>query len=349
MTRSQVDFDDREPEGALEQAGFYLMILDERVMTPAERAAFEEWLNESELHRHAFKKVASVWGRMDVLKGLAELFPFELMHTPTELEKPRYTYLKPAIAACFAAIVGFGAFLYSSSNGGFLVPEESAFSAQIVTAVGEIEKIDAADGSIITVNTDSSLSVSMDDKAREVRLEKGEAYFEVEHDPERSFDVLVNDTIVRAIGTAFSVQKDGDEIQVIVTEGVVEILDKVSGNKSLSRVTERELLHPGQLIELNSNEEIEVKDLAIEELGRQHTWREGMLVFDGESLVEVVAEFSRYNNIQMDIIDDSIRDIRVGGYFNSSDVAGMLNALEGNFGVKVTYLDVNRVQLAALE
>jgi transmembrane sensor len=219
-----------------------------------------------------------------------------------------------------------------------------------MTSVGEVESVRADDGSIITINTNSSLRVLMSDSARTVHLEKGEAYFDVEHDPDRYFDVLVNDTVVRAIGTAFSVQKNGDAIQVIVTEGVVEILsaDGQSNSRRIYADQKRDLLHPGQKVDIGKTS-VQVKQLEKNDLSRQHTWRDGMLVFDGETLEEVISEFGRYNNIQMHFEDDEIRNIRVGGYFNSNDVAGMLNALQGNFGVKVTYLSANTVQLASLE
>ena len=73
-----------------------------------------------------------------------------------------------------------------------------------------------------------------------------------------------------------------------------------------------------------------------------------MLAFDGQSLQEVIDEFSRYTTTNIEIINDDIRDIRVGGYFRSDDLDGMLVAFESNFGIRVTEVNSSLVHLGAL-
>ena len=65
------------PPVMLEKDAHYLIILDERALSVEEQTAFKAWLVENPLHREAFAQTASVWGKMDVLHGLAEIFPIE--------------------------------------------------------------------------------------------------------------------------------------------------------------------------------------------------------------------------------------------------------------------------------
>ena len=73
------------------------------------------------------------------------------------------------------------------------------------------------------LNTNSILEVSYSDETRHLTLSQGEAHFDVAHNPERPFEVYAGKGLVRAIGTAFTVYLRKVDVEVIVTEGTVEI------------------------------------------------------------------------------------------------------------------------------
>ena len=98
---------------------------------------------------------------------------------------------------------------------------------------------------------------------------------------------------------------------------------------------------------LASTHKVEKLDLAPPEATRKLAWRQGMLVFTGESLPSVVADVSRYTDVQIEIADPELNNLKVGGYFKVGEVEPMLEALEGSFGVRVERLDAKHVRLSA--
>src|SRR5262249_39417186 len=103
------------------------------------------------------------------------------------------------------------------------------------TPVGGIESVPTADGSTITLNTDSQIRVALSASERRIELKHGEAYFEVAHDPNRPFVVHAGNKRVIAVGTKFSVRRDYDDVQVVVTEGKV----RLEGDDSPQRPVEK--------------------------------------------------------------------------------------------------------------
>ena len=194
------------------------MLIDERPLSHEEKERFRRWLLESGSHRVAFEQAASTWGRADILQGLSELFPIDTSFDSsqqTSKRAVRYLAAGIAVAASVAGISFLGLSLW--------VPDGAGVSEGVYfTRVGETETIDLDDGSTIVANTDSRLSVEYSETERRVTLDRGEAYFDVEPDPNRVFSVIAGDTTVRAVGTAFSVLRDGATIEVLVSEGAVE-------------------------------------------------------------------------------------------------------------------------------
>jgi transmembrane sensor len=219
------------------------------------------------------------------------------------------------------------------------------------TRVGEKATIDLADGSTIIENTDSLLSVEYSEIARFVTLSHGEAFFEVEPDPARAFSVNAGSTTITAVGTAFSVFREGATVEVLVSEGVVEVsqADRSDIAENGAALADSPLLvRSGELAEVGPTQ-ARVESIDTDEIARRLFWRQGLLAFEGEPLEQVIEEFSRYTNVEIRIASEEIRDIRVGGYFDSGDLAGMLTALQNNFGIEVTSTGQDQVLLSRAE
>ena len=97
-----------------------------------------------------------------------------------------------------------------------------------VTAIGGIQERKLVDGSILKINTDSQVQVDYSDNVRKIRLLRGEAHFQVSHNANWPFEVYAGTRMVKAIGTAFSVQLSNDSVQVTVSEGRVDIAAAVA-------------------------------------------------------------------------------------------------------------------------
>ncbi len=223
------------------------------------------------------------------------------------------------------------------------------------------------DGSVLQLNTNSQVNVAYTDGYRDISLLQGEAFFEVAKDRNRPLRVYVGKSRVEAIGTAFSVYRKGETMQLKVREGKVRLDSLVAdraittGNtKQIKRAYEDSdfahslgVVSAGQEATVEQVQDAEtiradVKAIAPDKLEEQLSWRTGLLIFKGEPLDQVVAEVSRYTTVSIEIVDESVKGIKIGGQVRVDDPQSMLDALEANFGIKVTRMGYNHVQLSAV-
>ena len=222
-------------------------------------------------------------------------------------------------------IVGGGAAIAASLAGGLFILSRPE---RIVTAVGEIRRVPLADGSTAAINTQSTVAIAIADDRRTVRIEQGEAWFQVRRDPARPFVVEAGRVRVQAVGTAFSVRRRANGADVLVTEGVVEAwADGAEGN--------RVRLAAGQRAFVADNAAISQAAQAPSEVDRTLAWRSGRIDLAGEPLRHAVQEFNRYNMRQIVIGDPHLADERFYGIFRTDDPEGFAMAVRSSLEVPV--------------
>ncbi len=86
-----------------------------------------------------------------------------------------------------------------------------------------------------------------------------------------------------------------------------------------------------------------------EEIEVELSWRDGNLVFRGESLAEAAAEVGRYTTVEFLILGDDLRNTRVAGRFKAGDVSGFLANLKANFNVVYKRVDERTIQVSLPE
>ena len=84
-------------------------------------------------------------------------------------------------------------------------------------------------------------------------------------------------------------------------------------------------------------------------VARELSWRQGILVFDGDTLPAVIADMSRYTDVQVEIADPRLRDLKIAGYFDAGDLDAMLQVLQLSFGVHIERLDSKHVRLTTAQ
>ncbi|EED31481.1 cytoChrome c oxidase Cbb3-type, subunit I [gamma proteobacterium NOR5-3] len=302
--------------------------------SPADLEAFREWVNRSPRHREAIERLSSLWGELNDLTLLA-------VPPPVKTRRAWRSLGLGAVAAVLVLAVA------ATLRLPFGEPASQA-DGVYATAVGEKQTIVLPDGSTIQLNTATRLRVSYSPQRRELFLLAGEAFFDVAHDPQRAFLVNAGERTVRAVGTAFSIHRDSDVLEVLVTEGVVELSRGAEGTTAhdTSRVLGKVLR--GQRVRLAREAEPSAPEaVSDEELTRELAWRQGMLSFSGEPLAVVVDEIGRYTNTRIVIRDASIENLRIGGYFRAGDTDTMLDALEAGFPIEIHRLPDGTVQLHA--
>lgn len=344
-------------EDRLDQASLWVSKLD-RGLSVKEEAAIVEWLSEHPKHKIYLFEMLEIWDRMDVLERLSGLFPIvNAQHheadTPTRSAWPRVA----KIAACFAVFVGMYFVVVEKNQSQAItasLAEIFAWPSQekgvFETQVGEYSTVRLEDGSELTLNTDTHVKVQYSDQYRMFYLERGEVHIDVAHEPNRPLRVVTKESVVQAIGTAFNIQYlDSDKIELIVTDGVVKVekleaVNDVQVGVVLDASAEDLLFTQGQKVIIGAgiNEVSEIDEVDIVD---SLSWREGNIVFKGETLEEALVEIGRYSKTKFHVYDETIRSIRIAGMFRSGDVDGLLVALEQNFEVGYERLNESEIRL----
>lgn len=224
------------------------------------------------------------------------------------------------------ALIAAGAVLAALAGGGLwrLRPQ------RLDTGLGEIRRVPLADGSMVAINTSSTLEIDLKPKAREISLKQGEAWFQVAKDPERPFVVAAGPVRVRAVGTAFSVRRreqDASGVDIMVTEGVVEAW--VEGVDA-----PRHRLSAGGRLVLASTSATPVVESA-SDIERSLAWRNGEIALDGESLEEAAKLFNRYNSRPIVIEDPDLAKERFVGLFQTNAPESFASAVAATLGAEV--------------
>jgi transmembrane sensor len=309
----------------------------ERDPSPALKAEFEEWVAAGARNRAAFVRLEKTWQHADILRKLRPLdgevdenvidkFGEPGSLVVTRRRKNWFPWL--AIAASFLVLT-VGAV-------GWVTMARSGWQTY-KTEQGGFQRIALADGSTASLNTNSEIRVKLTAERREIVLSHGEALFTVAHDTHRPFDVTAADTLVRAVGTAFSVRlRDQKEVDVIVTEGRVAIdpADDTLDAKLPQPVNlpQHSTLAAGEAVSVKARK-MNVHKIAAEDMTRKLAWTQGRLWFDRVTLAEAVLEFNRYNRRQLVIDDPAIETLHIGGAFDATDLDSFVAALQ-SFGIR---------------
>lgn len=320
-------------EDAEQAAATWIARRGAREWSPAEAAALEAWLAESASHRVAWYRLNAAWeeaGRLAAFTRRAEVSPEAIRSLPLASARSRGRFWALAASIVLALTVG-GSWIYRDA---LFHPNRYA------TVVGGLESVPLADGSRVTLNTDSQMRVALSDSTRSVDLDRGEAYFEVAKDPTRPFVVNAGRKRVVAVGTQFSVFREGDDIRVTVAEGTVRLEDRaVSGaptgqQSSGSAAGSGQLLLPAGSVARAQKDAVMVRNEGSAEIQQHMSWRSGLLTFRDTSLADAVTEFNRYNERKIVIEDPAIASLELGGVFRSTNIDPFIALLEQGFPVR---------------
>lgn len=344
----------------VEQAASWITKV-ERGLSPEEERALQQWLLASRAHHREFLEMAKLWDKMESLERLACLFPEPLVANSRSAVSGRRPW---AIAAMFALAVSI-TFAWSSLKLTTVFSNTSVHSQvsgsplrSYETAIGEQQAFALEDGTRVVLNTYSLIHVSYSDLNRILTLERGEIHVSVAHDPARPLSVVVGDTVVQAVGTEFNVEiTSGQNVELVVTNGVVMIgvldadVSELSVNEPVLLSPSSTLVASGQEVRLQSapaqDIPIEMKPIEAEEIAVRLSWRNGNLIFRGESLEEAVTEIGRYTAVEFVFLDEDSKKVRLLGMFRAGDVDGLLTALRKNFNISYEWVNDGVIHLSA--
>lgn len=187
-------------------------------------------------------------------------------------------------------------------------------------ATGERKVQLLADGSELTLNTDTAVNIHFSDKQRLIELVSGEIYIDVFTDRERPFVVQAGDMQVTALGTEFIVRKDNDtQPTVAVTEHSVKV-------ENLSDLNTQTVVQEGQQVTLLEKRNL-ITQAKVISIKKVQSWKNGKLVFNNEPLKTVVLELNRYTTSKIVLRDKNLEDLRVTGVLDLEDPLNSLKNL----------------------
>lgn len=337
------------------EAADWLARLDgDQRLSPTELTQLKEWVERSPAHRQTLQDLAAFWGQANILTELS----VPLYREPAEPARRTLWGGRLGASPVFASIsaLGFvlltGLWLMGSS------PSLVSGNGIYQTRVGEQNTITLRDGSVIELNTDSEVQVNYNRQRRAIALTRGEAHFTVSKDAQRPFEVTAGQGVVRAVGTAFAVHFQRQALDVTVTEGTVALTAIASPQAANDPLQDGAAQNPAHLKALVAGQSVTFKPLLADALGggieslpaeqlqQKLAWREGLMLFDGESLAAVVKEMNRYTHATIEIADPSIAGLAVGGQFRVGETDAMLKNLSISFNLEVDRVNNNLIRLS---
>jgi transmembrane sensor len=322
-----MDTNDRRARATQEATQWWnrLSTLKPTEVSVSDRESFTEWLRESPLHVSELLRVAHVhdslerfklWSQVEV--GAIDEQPDNVVLLRDDDERSSEQSANPppearsrvriwAMAAGTCAIAILGAWFALGLRGDVIESKQA-----------ERRQVMLEDGTIVQLEPETRLRVKYEENLRRVELEHGRALFRVAKNPQRPFLVSADQTSVRAVGTAFGVESNSRGVVVTVAEGKVAVADSPKARSS------------GEEIFLVAGQQVTVPDsgavapVRTVDTTRALAWAQGQLVFENDTLADVVQEFNRYNRVQLSITDAQLAARKVSGVFEATDSETLL-------------------------
>lgn len=311
----------RDPDEAARQWLAYFASGDAQ---PGKDAEFRAWLEASSWHSEAYARAERLWQAIPEVDGVEDVLnparSRDRLRRPAGAfeERPRWDGLLRRGAAAAAAAV-----LVIAVSAVITLRQPSSNTIAFATAIGEIRSVALPDGSQIVLGGDSAVEARFTREVRELKLLRGEAYFDVVRDGWRTFAVAAGDVRVEVLGTEFEVSILPDAIAVAVASGRVGISD--ARHRVELAPGERALAHRGAV-------PIEVGAFDPQD---EFAWREGRLMFSNERLADAVAELNRYSTKPIVLAQPELGDIRITTSLRTNQINQMLAGLSATKPVRV--------------
>jgi transmembrane sensor len=319
--------------------------------TPEVEAGLRRWMAEDADRAVAFELLTDTWEKSAQIRRR----PLEQVAS-WEWPGFRISFSRAALATMVVAVVAVIATLSSLHRDGF------------ATAIGEQRALTLEDGTRVYLNTNSRAVVHYDREARRIELMRGEALFEVAKRPDWPFIVTAGREQIRALGTAFIVRRDQDDLAVILVEGKVTVspLGAATGTAPIlpprSKLTssqtspayasvESELADPapsaglaqatgGGAITLAPGERLifegaQAPQLDHPSLDAITAWQRGQVALDNTPLSDAVEDMNRYSKIRLVVTDPHAAAIPISGVFRIGDSEDFAQAVARTYHLEL--------------
>ncbi|NME70029.1 FecR domain-containing protein [Flammeovirga aprica] len=299
--------------------------------TEEEGKEVELWIDDSPENKATFESFQQVWEaslsasipevNVDVDKA------WNRMNNAIEAEENKtkvvqftpWKRIASSIAAIVLLAVGVNFYMQKEETNGFVAVEVYKVD------LPETQKLN--DGSDITINGNSTLSVaSFEGNSREVTLD-GEAYFEIAHDEDKPFIVHTAKGDITVLGTKFNVKATANDVTVTVTEGLVklEALDTEENNFVLLEKNAEGSIDASSKVPYKE-ENVSMNNLF---------WKTKALNFHNASFVKVISTLENAYGVDINVNRESLNKKKLTVDFKDNSIEEVFEILQLTLNLQV--------------
>ncbi|MDO5969531.1 DUF4974 domain-containing protein [Flavivirga aquimarina] len=300
-----------------------------KVLKKHEQVILNEWIGESSENRDKYDNYKQLWEKSGALitPGIVDV---EAALTKTKKRIGEFHHRKRrrfyAPAAVITLLISI-AFLvkYAINSNVLLKGNEEIVFQEVKAAYGTKTKLLLADGTNIWLNSGSTLRFPISfNKAKERRVYlDGEGYFEVAKDESKPFFVNTKKVNVKVHGTSFNVSSydDYNSMSVALVDGKVSLIQKYQGKQ-------KDIMELKSLDVATCNFEKGTINRSSETKIEKYTsWKDGYMVFYGDSIDYIIKRLERWYNIDIVIEDEELLQYAFTATFRDEPLEQMLDLL----------------------
>lgn len=299
-----------------------------------ERLDFEDWMAKDRAHKAAFVHADLAWESMGLLRPDAE---FDALKN-IALDAPDLTvsndnigfraggrWKAKAIGGVLTALAASLILFYMIGSERLFTQHHENQWTQYSTPPSVQKVVNLPDGSRITLGAGSQIELNLSENARNVRLSRGAAFFDVRSNPDRPFMVLSAQASIKVVGTRFDTQVFENSMAIGVIEGEVQVGSAAAPSGYSQPLT------AGQFLMIEDGVAGSVEKRSLQEIG---AWRAGKLVYREAPLSRIIAEANRYTKDEL-TLDPAIADLQLTGVFRTDDIDGLIAIIGDTLPVRV--------------
>ncbi|MGH6743235.1 FecR family protein [Novosphingobium sp. PhB55] len=314
-----------------ERAAQWALRVDAATLNPQDQAELDAWLAADPRHAGAFARAmaANAYFERAVALGVDRDIPEVATGIPeVSAEAPRVSERRVMSRRLW---LGGAAGAMAASLLVALGLDRLAGSTSLTADKGTVRRTALEDGSAVTLNAGTEVSVAMKPLERRISMLAGEANFDVAKDTSRPFIVEAGPVRIRVVGTSFLVHlSELGEVAVIVREGRVEVQAKGMPPA---------LLAAGDRMTVPAQGAITREQLSVGEVDRLGLWQRGEMDLTGLTLGDAARQYALYSDRRIVIDDPQVAGLKMAGVFSTSDPKGFAQAAALAHGLRLTERD----------
>lgn len=314
-------------DAKIKEEATYWLTCEREGLSAFEKEAFERWLAQNPLHVKAYQRIKSIHAMSLSLPNACANSLSAHAHSETKkIKRFEQTKYFARVAALFLVI---GVSVFGVYDTFFALKFTQAFYADVTPLTKHV----LPDGSIVSCDAKTQMSVAFYPNKRVVTLEKGAAMFEVAKDAKRAFIIHSDKVNIEVVGTRFEVIRSDDATTINVEEGTVKTYYDVSWLEKRNEIllSKADSITYAQEGNVRYYAKINPEKIAI--------WRDNLINFNQVSLKDAMDAFSKYTNVSYTFTTPEIETYSITGEFTLTQMELFLQTVSKIYPLKIVKND----------